>query len=97
MSDKWQWYWRTDENGHADCGVFYEKRPGHAYAVCRAPRYMRKEQWEEIAPVIASAPDLRDQRDRLRECLKEAKALLHEGYPGAAVNVITTALETINE
>lgn len=54
----WKWYWRTDENGHTDCGVFYEKREGQAYSICRAPRYQTKEQWEADARLITAAPDL---------------------------------------
>src|SRR3990172_6978661 len=44
MSEPWQWYWRT-ENNEADCGIFHEQTPGHAYAVARCPRYQSKEQW----------------------------------------------------
>ena len=57
----WQWYWHrnTDKDpSEAECGVFVEKRPGHAYSVCRAPRYEKKEQWEANARLIAAAPDL---------------------------------------
>jgi len=58
----WQWYWRAEnpeEHGDvADCGVFHEKRPGHAYSIARCPRYETREQWEANARLIAAAPDL---------------------------------------
>lgn len=54
----WKHYWRVDEEGHADCGVFSEARKGQAVSVCRAPRYQTKEQWEVDAPLISAAPDL---------------------------------------
>lgn len=60
MSKKsWQWEkWRADENGEADCGVYFEERSGMAHSVCRCPRYLKKEEWEEYARMIAAAPDL---------------------------------------
>ncbi len=54
----WQWYWRLGENLKADCGVFSETRPGHAYSVCRAPQYEGQAQWEANARLIAAAPEL---------------------------------------
>lgn len=54
----WKYYWRINECGEADCGVFGEKSPGQAWAVCRAPRYEGQEQWEANARLIAAAPDL---------------------------------------
>ena len=56
----WQWYWRKGENGEADCGVFHERAPGQAWAVCRAPRYQTREQWEADGLLISAAPDLAD-------------------------------------
>jgi hypothetical protein len=56
----WEWYWRVDEDLHADCGVFHEKYAGQAYSVCRAPRYQSQEQWEADARLITAAPDLLD-------------------------------------
>lgn len=53
----WKWYWR-EEDGKANCGVFWEKLPGHAYAVARAPQYEKWAQWEANARLIAAAPDL---------------------------------------
>lgn len=51
----WEWYWRK-ENKEADCGVFYMRRPGHAYAIARCPRYEKREQWEANARLIVAAP-----------------------------------------
>jgi hypothetical protein len=51
----WQWYWRV-EGREANCGVYYEERPGMAHSVCRAPRYVTQEQWEANARLIAAAP-----------------------------------------
>ena len=48
---KWTWFWRTD-GGKADCGVYAEPHPGHAYAVVRCPQYVSEEQWTEIATHI---------------------------------------------
>lgn len=49
---RWDWYWRVDEKGEADCGICAQVRPGHAYAVVRCPRYMQRRQWEEYASYI---------------------------------------------
>ena len=49
----WKWYWRVDEEtGEADCGIYYEKFPGHAYSVMRCPRYQSREQWEADAKFV---------------------------------------------
>ena len=48
---KWQWYWR-ETDGKPDCGIFAEVIPGYAYAICRCPRYLTKEQWEGYAEHI---------------------------------------------
>lgn len=50
----WQSYWRKTE-GEADCGVFTENSPGHAYSICRAPRYSTKKDWESIGQHIAAS------------------------------------------
>jgi len=67
----WRWYWRTDDQGNADCGIYAEPRPGHAYSIVRCPRYMTKEQWEQVAERIVSAVNeidgLRAERDTYRE------------------------------
>ena len=44
--EPWKWYWRTDDEGNADCGIYSEVREGLAYSVCRAPRYQTREKWE---------------------------------------------------
>jgi len=54
----WAWYWRTNDEGESDCGVFHESRPGHAYSVCRCPRYQERSKWEPDARLIAEAPAL---------------------------------------
>lgn len=54
----WKWYWRVDEDDHADCGVFWERREGQAVSICRAPRYEKQAQWKANAALISSAPDL---------------------------------------
>lgn len=54
---EWQWYWRS-EDGEANCGVFCEPTKGHAYSICRAPRYEIKETWEKHAKLIAAAPKM---------------------------------------
>ena len=50
----WNWYWRTDgtELHLSDCGITCEPHPGHGYSIVRCPRYISKEQWEEIASHI---------------------------------------------
>ena len=48
---KWTWHWRTDGD-KADCGIYAEPRPGHAYAVARCPQYASEEQWSEMAQHI---------------------------------------------
>lgn len=52
---RWQYYWRTNDAGEADCGVFYEERAGLAHSVCRAPRYQKQDQWDADGNFIASA------------------------------------------
>lgn len=52
----WTSYWRKTD-GEADCGVVASKREGQAYSVCRAPRYMEKEDWKRIgAHIVAANP-----------------------------------------
>ncbi len=65
----WRWHWGVNEELHADCGVYSEKREGQAYSVCRAPRYESQAQWEANARLIAAAPEL----------LEVAKDLLRHG------------------
>ena len=52
----WTWDWHQVE-GEADCGVRSELKAGHAFSVCRAPRYQTQKQWEDDARLIAAAPD----------------------------------------
>lgn len=56
---RWHWYWRVDDNGEADCGIFAQPRPGHAYAVARCPRYVQQPQWEEYATHICALHNAR--------------------------------------
>ena len=63
----WQWYFKIDDNLEADCGVYYEERPGMVYAICRAPRYEGEQQWKANARLIAAAPEL---LEALKECKK---------------------------
>ncbi len=51
ISGKWSWYWRVTD-GEADCGIFVETRPGHAYAICRCPRYVKESEWSTYASHI---------------------------------------------
>lgn len=55
---EWKSHWRTDENGNADCGIYFEPRPGHAYSICRAPKFITEEQWAAIASQITKVPEL---------------------------------------
>lgn len=66
----WVWYWREDDEGHADCGVFWEKRTGHAVSICRAPRYEKQQRWEANARLIAAAPDLLEACEMAVRCKK---------------------------
>ena len=45
-------YWRTNEAGEPDCGIFALRLPGHAYSIARCPRYQTKERWEADAARI---------------------------------------------
>lgn len=77
-----QFYWRQ-EDGEANCGVFHEPRQGHAYSICRAPRYVSEDQWMQDGGFIADAfnvhtetgltpRQLAEQRAALLEALREA-------------------------
>ena len=55
MGETLKWYWRTDDDGKPDCGILYERFPGHAYAVARCPQYQTKEQWELDARRLVAA------------------------------------------
>ena len=48
---KWEWYWKENEAGEADCGILTESGGG-AYAIVRCPRYFTQEQWTRIATHI---------------------------------------------
>ncbi len=75
----WKWYWKTTE-GEADCGVLWEQCPGMAYSICRAPRYIKERDWNDVAPLIAAAPEL-------LEALKLACEVLRaKGESGIASN-----------
>jgi hypothetical protein len=52
---EWEWYWRESADGEADCGVVADVDSGRAVSVCRAPRYVSKEQWEADGPLLANA------------------------------------------
>lgn len=51
LNSEWKWFWRK-ETEKADCGIFAEERPGHAYAVARCPRFLTQEQWSAVATHI---------------------------------------------
>ena len=55
----WDWVcspWRTEEGSrNADCGVYFLKREGHAYSICRAPRYSKESEWIPTGKFIAAA------------------------------------------
>lgn len=55
---EWKSYWRTDDNGHADCGIYFSPQFGQAYSICRAPKYITEEQWAAIASHITKVPEL---------------------------------------
>jgi hypothetical protein len=50
MKIKWKWTWK-EENGEADCGI-YAISLGYAYAICRCPKYIKEEHWQQIAKSI---------------------------------------------
>jgi len=54
----WTWHNAKNDDGTHNGSVIYEKRPGMAYCVCKAPRYQTDDQWEADAALIAAAPDL---------------------------------------
>lgn len=67
----WEYYWRVDDENHADCGVYALRRPGQAYAVARCPKYQSKIQWNADASLIAAAPELLAEVKRLRQDLHD--------------------------
>jgi hypothetical protein len=38
--------YRADSSGLTDCGIVSIPRPGHGFAVFRAPRFAKRKQWE---------------------------------------------------
>ena len=73
---EWKSYWRKTD-GEPDCGVFTETSPGHAYSICRCPRYETKEDWERVGGYIAAANpaavlELLDSHAELLACLEFA-------------------------
>lgn len=72
----WKWHWRTStEIGEKpDCGVYAEHHEGHAYAIARCPRYVKKEEWETIASFIVKSANCHDELvAALRESLAFAE------------------------
>lgn len=63
----WKWHSAEHDDGRNNGSVLSESFPGHAYAVCKAPQYMPKEDWEKVAPLLAAAPEL---LEALEEFLK---------------------------
>lgn len=49
---EWKWHWRIGDDGLPDCGIYAEQHPGHAYAICRCPRYLSEKEWAEYAQHI---------------------------------------------
>lgn len=99
-----QFYWRQ-EDGEANCGVFHEPRQGHAYSICRAPRYVSEDQWMQDGGFIADAfnvhtetgltpRQLAEQRAELLEALIRARAELDGCTPIASYK--DSALEQAN-
>lgn len=70
MSRTYQWYWRA-RDGEADCGIFYEERPGHAYSVCRAPRYAKQEEWAEFASAVCGFLNRQDVRSQAKDTKRD--------------------------
>lgn len=46
---QWKTFFHQNPDGHAECGIYYERRPGHAYSVARCPRYVREAEWLETS------------------------------------------------
>lgn len=74
----WQFYWR-EEDGEANCGVFFERRKGQAFAVARCPRYVMEKQWKADGALIAAAPDLLEALEEAIECGLVPKSSALEG------------------
>lgn len=55
LGETLEWYWRVGDDGLPDCGILYQRRPGHAYAVARCPRLQKREQWESDARRLVAA------------------------------------------
>lgn len=89
-----QWDWRTDDEGNADCGVFFMVFDGHAYAFARCPKYLSKEQWESNAKAICAIPDLVKALKRARSYVKATHGTL-VGAVGEQ-NVVSPDLEMID-
>lgn len=84
---KYEWYWRA-RDGEADCGIFYEERPGHAYSVCRAPRYAKREDWEEFASRVC---DLLNGISHQRQATRDREVTMNDDTGETKDSVVAEA------
>lgn len=70
-------YWREDEEGYPDCGIFSESRPGHAYSIARCPKYVSKEEWLVNSEFIIKACNYHNDLVEILRMLSSTTAILN--------------------
>lgn len=66
LSHPWTWHSEMNEDGTNNGSVICGAETGRAYAICKAPKYMSKSDWQTIAPKLAASDDLYEALEWLR-------------------------------
>lgn len=71
-SFKWQWHSDMDDvTGLNNGSVYFEPIRGQAYCLMKAPKYMKKEDWEKLAKYIVDEHNRKlDYQNKLSDYLK---------------------------
>jgi len=81
---KLQYHKSRNDDGTNNGSIFFEKFPGHAYCVAKAPKFVSDEQWERDAKLFVNAERMLRIIDHIatdgafvtEELIEEAKEIL---------------------